>query len=306
MTDSWKRTLAILTFVQFVSATGMSSIFTFLPLYVEELGSSTGLSVELLAGLVFSAQAFTMMIAGPIWGAIADQRGRKLMVVRATLGTGMIVLLMAFVKNAEQLVLLRALQGAISGVLSANTALVAANVPRERTGTAIGLLQMGLWSGLSIGPLLGGVIADAAGFRVAIAITAALLALAGTLAWWGVEEVFGPHPLAQAGHGHFFAAWQHVLANHGVRWTYFSRFLSRLGRTMVTPFIALIVADLMTNPDRAASTSGLVIGAGAAAGTLNALVSGRLGDHMGHRWVLAIMGLAAAVFYFPIVFTTTI
>ena len=69
----WNRTLFILAFNQLASAAGFSSIFPFLPLYVEELGSTTGLSIELLSGLVFSGQAFAMMLASPIWGNLADQ-----------------------------------------------------------------------------------------------------------------------------------------------------------------------------------------------------------------------------------------
>jgi DHA1 family multidrug resistance protein-like MFS transporter len=304
--DSWKRTLYVLMFVQFVSAAGMNSIFPFLPLYVEELGSSTGLSVELLAGLVFSAQAFTMMIAGPLWGALADRHGRKLMVERATLGGSVIVFLMAFARTGEDLVILRAIQGVITGIVSAITALVAANVPRERTGTALGMLQMGLWSGLAVGPLVGGVIADVAGFRAAIVLTAALLATAGALTWWGVEEAFEPLPKSQIVPGGLVGMWTHILASDAIRMVYLSRFLSRLGRTMIMPFVALMVADLMTNPDRAASVSGTLIGVGAALGTLTALVSGRWGDRVGHRRVLAIMGIAAALVYLPMTFTSTI
>lgn len=310
----WKRTLFILAFVQFVSAVGMSSIFPFLPLYVEELGSSTGLSVELLAGLVFSAQAFTMMLAGPVWGAIADRHGRKPMVVRATLGGGVIVLLMAFARTAEDLVILRAIQGVITGIFSAITALIAAQVPRERTGYALGILQMGLWGGISIGPLLGGVIADTISFQAAFFITAILLALAGILAWWGVEEEFEPLPKSASSQkagfiawlkhilAEFIASWKHILTSEGMRLTYLARFLSRLGRTMIMPFVALAVQDLMTNPDRAATISGTLIGVGAFGGTVVAIIAGRVGDRIGHRHVLSSMALVAALCYLPIVF----
>lgn len=71
--EPWERTLTILFIVQLMAGVGFSSIFPFLPLYVEDLGSSYGYSIELLAGLVFSAQAITMMIASPIWGGIADR-----------------------------------------------------------------------------------------------------------------------------------------------------------------------------------------------------------------------------------------
>jgi len=136
----WERTLYILAFSQFITAIGFSSIFPFLPLYVKSLGSTTGLSIELLAGLVFSAQAFTMMIASPIWGGLADRFGRKLMIQRASFGGTVLLFIMAFVTSAEQLVALRAIQGLITGTVAANNALVASIAPRERTGYAMGML----------------------------------------------------------------------------------------------------------------------------------------------------------------------
>ena len=107
----WEWTLYILAFSQLITAVGFSTIFPFLPLYVKDLGSTMGLSIELLSGLVFSAQAVTMMITSPIWGALADRFGRKLMIQRSAFGGALLVFLMAFVRSAEELVLLRAIQG---------------------------------------------------------------------------------------------------------------------------------------------------------------------------------------------------
>ncbi len=64
-----------------MTAVGFSLVFPFLPLYVKDLGSVTGLSVEMMAGLVIAVQGFTMMLASPLWGAVADRYGRKLMAV---------------------------------------------------------------------------------------------------------------------------------------------------------------------------------------------------------------------------------
>ena len=111
----WKRTLTIVVFAQMMTAVGFSSIFPFLPLYVDALGARSGLSVEVLAGLVYSAQAFTMMLASPVWGALADRYGRKLMVQRAMFGGAVLLFLMALVRSAEELVLLRGMQGGGDG-----------------------------------------------------------------------------------------------------------------------------------------------------------------------------------------------
>ena len=160
----WKRNLAVLSLVQVLSTLGFGLIFPFLPLYVKELGTTTGGSLEFWAGMVFSVQAFTMMIASPIWGSVADRSGRKLMLERATLGGAVIVAAMGFAQSAEQLALLRALQGATTGVIAANNALVASQTPRERTGFALGVINMARWAGVAGGPFVGGVLGEFFGF----------------------------------------------------------------------------------------------------------------------------------------------
>ncbi len=295
----WQRTLAIIFVSQLFSATGFSIIFPFLPLYVEDLGSSAGLSIEFLAGMVFSAQAITMMVAGPIWGALADRYGRKMMVQRATFGGSVLLLLMAFAGSAEVLVLLRAIQGTITGTVPAANALVAAEAPRERTGFAMGVIQVGLWSGISVGPLIGGWLADAYGFRAPFVVTALMLFLAGVLVWRGVEESFEPSPRFIGAHIGFFSKWRHVIAMRGVPTTYLVRFLSSLGRSMITPIAPLFIASLMPAAVGVSTMTGLVTGASAFAGTASAVYLGRLGDRIGHRPVLIGSALVAGLLYLP-------
>ncbi len=122
---SWQRTIYILAFSQLISVVGFSSIFPFLPRFVEDLGSTSGMSIELLSGLVYSGQALTMMVASPIWGGLADRFGRKLMILRATFGGTVVLFIMAHVQSAEQLVLMRAIQGLVTGTVAANSALAA-------------------------------------------------------------------------------------------------------------------------------------------------------------------------------------
>ena len=196
---AWKRTLGLLTVVQFSSALGFSIIFPFLPLYSQELRTSSRLSIEALSGLIYSVPAITMAIASPFWGAVADRYGRKPMVVRAGCGGAVIILLMGFVQTGEQLVILRAIQGLVTGIIAACSALVAAVTPRERTGYAMGLLQLGLWCGVSTGPLIGGALSDWIGFRATFVVTAIILFLSGLSVWIGVEEPFVRAKRLQAG-----------------------------------------------------------------------------------------------------------
>jgi DHA1 family multidrug resistance protein-like MFS transporter len=292
-----QRTLYIMVAAQLVAGIGLSNMFPFLPLYVQALGTKTSLSLEFWAGMVYSAQAMTMMIASPIWGAVADRYGRKLMVQRAMFGGAVIMLLMAFARSAEDLVLLRAIQGLVTGVISAASALVAAVAPREKTGYAMGLLQVGFWGGLAIGPITGGILADALGYRNTFIVTVPLLAAAGVLVGVGVKETFVPPAKSERRRPGILANWRRVLGTQGVLPTYAFRFLGSLAGTMIVPIIPLLTSALLPDAARVNTFTGLMTGLASAASTATAVYLGRLGDRIGHRRVLLASTLAAGLFY---------
>jgi DHA1 family multidrug resistance protein-like MFS transporter len=295
----WKRALIIMFFAESIAMVGFSVMFPFLPLYVESLGATTGLSIELLAGLTYSAQAFTMAVASPFWGALADRSGRKLMVERSMYGGVVIMLLMAFVQSAEQLVFLRTVQGLVTGTIGAANALVAAAVPRRHTGYAMGLLQVGMGAGLAVGPLIGGAMADSIGYYAAFYLTSALLLVAGLLVTFGVKENFEPAPGAAGLAVGFVAEWRHILSAPGVVTTYSLRFMNQLGRNMLLPVAPLFVQVLVADSGRVNTFTGLVVGAASISATISAVYLGRLGDRTGHRRVLIVSALLAALFYLP-------
>ena len=284
-------------FAQMVSMIGFSSIFPFLPLYVQSLGTVSSLSVDLCTGLVFSGQAFSMMIASPIWGALADRWGRKPMVERAMFGGAVIIALMAFARSAEELVALRMVQGLITGVMGATNALVAATVPRGRAGYAMGLMQVAMGVGLGLGPVLGGIVADAYGYQAAFYITAALLAVAGVVVWIGVEEHFVARESAGRASLQLFSAWRRIMSSSNVLLAFILRFINQMGRIIFIPILPLFVLSLIDVPDKINSFTGIVIGASSAATAIFSIYLGRLGDRSGYRRIV-ITGLAVTAFLF--------
>ena len=289
---SWKRTLYIVVFAQLTSTIGFSSIFPFLPLYVDHLGARTGLSVELLAGLVYSAQAFTMMLASPVWGALADRYGRKLMLERAMYSGVILLFLMANVRSAEELVLLRA--GGDRCARRRQCAVVS-QVPRERTGYAMGL-QVARAQSRWPAPRRPG--CSRIGYGPAFYVTAALLLVSGLLVTAGVKD--GPvekrSPEGQPG---MFRSWQHVASSPGVAATYSLRFLCELGRSMIIPVAPLFVQTLLVGSAHLNTFSGMVVSAAALATTISAVFLGRLGDRVGYRRIILICTFLAGLFYLP-------
>lgn len=303
MTD-WKRALVFMSIAQLLVAIGFSMIFPFLPNYVEALGSSTGLSLVFLAGAVFSSQAVTMMIASPIWGAIADRVGRKPMVQRAMFGGAVVIFLMAFARSAEELVVLRAVQGLITGTVSASSALIAAITPKERAGFALGTLQTALTSGVALGPIIGGVLADFYGYRAAFVITAVLLLAGGVLVQVGIREDFKPPQRAKRLSG-MMGDWMHILRTPGVGVTFAARFTAWLGRGVLVPILPLFMPILLLDDTLVSTYTGLVIGVAAGTATVSAIYLGNLGDRIGHRTVLIGSATLALLSYLPMAFVTS-
>ncbi len=297
---SWKRSLYVIAFSQVIAATGFALFFPYLPFYVKELGTRTGLSTEFWAGAVFSAQGLSMMIASPFWGVLADRYGRKLMAERAFFGGSVVIFLMAFARSAEELTILRALQGLVTGTVAALTALAASTVPREEVGYAMGLMQSGFWIGISAGPLLGGMIADRLGYRSLFFFTSSLLLLGGLLLLLVVHEEFTPSAGTdiELPFG-FLKDWWTVLRSPGVALVYLIRFLVQTGGNILMPFIPLFAAALLANSASVNTFTGGVVSISSAATVATTAYFGRLGDKIGHRKVLAIGALLSALFYFP-------
>lgn len=293
----WQQTVYVMFVAQLMTAIGFSTVHPFLPLYVESLGARTSLSIELLAALVFSGQALAMMLASPVWGSLADRFGRKIMVQRSMFGAAAAVFLMAFVTSAEQLVILRTLQGFISGTLSASNALVASVAPRDRTGYAMGILQTGLFGGIALGPLLGGVVADLFGFREAFILTAVLLTASGLLVWKGVNEHFVPDSIVGTDIRTALEGWRKILDSPGVKPAYALRFLTGFARSFIWPFIPLFILTLLAAGAAVNTFTGVVVGLASVMSMIMALILGRLGDRAGHRRILIVAGAASGVLY---------
>ena len=190
--ETWKRNLYVVWVAELLAIAGFSVAFPFLPYYIQELGVTEPGRVELWSGILVAVQGVTMTVFSPIWGSLADRYGRKIMIQRATFGGAAVLTAMAFVQSVEQLALLRAAQGVLTGTVAAAMTLVASGTPRDRTGYALGLLQMAVWLGSSLGPPLGGLIADLWGYRAVFIVTGVLLFVAGVTVWRLVREEFTP------------------------------------------------------------------------------------------------------------------
>ena len=176
---NWRRNLAALWLAEVTAIFGFSFAYPFLPLFLHrDLGIRNGPELAFWTGVAASATGFSLAVASPIWGVLADRYGRKPMLVRAMIGGGLSVGLVGLVRTAQQLTALRVVQGATSGTVAAATALVAAETPLAEMGWSLGILSSAIALGSAIGPAAGGVAANLVGLRATFIGGGILLLLA--------------------------------------------------------------------------------------------------------------------------------
>jgi DHA1 family multidrug resistance protein-like MFS transporter len=306
----WRRTLYIVWLTEFIAVVAFTVIMPILPLYVKELGVRSDKQAMLWSGLVLSAQSLTMMIVAPVWGALSDHHGRKVMVERAILSGAVVMALMGLAQNVQQLTLLRALQGMLGGSVTAATTLVATTVPRKHLGYAIGSLQMAVYVGASVGPLVGGVVADALSYRTVFWLTSVLLLLAGFTVLSFVRE--SPTMDRSQDRNHIAEAQSRpslrsrtqlalspVLGSAVVLGLLSIRLLMRLAVRLPTPSLPLFVEMITPPGSRVATITGLTTGLNAFAAALGGRQLGKLSDRVGHRSILIACSVASVFCYLP-------
>ena len=184
--EPWRRTLRMLWVVQFLTTLAINLGLTFIPFFLVDdpvLRVHDESARVLYTGLIFAGPFFTTIIFTPLWGWVADRTGPKRQVVRACFGLGATQLLMAVAQSPAQMVVIRLLQGMISGVLAACLGLATVVTPKERHGAAVAMVQSATPAGQIFGPVFGGVLATVLGFRATYAVLGSLILFTGVLSW---------------------------------------------------------------------------------------------------------------------------
>lgn len=280
----------------------MMGFLPLFPLLLRDLGVRDDAAVKAWSGLLVGAAPLTAAFMGPLWGVVGDRIGRKPMMVRANLAITVFVGLMALARTPEQLLALRLAQGVFSGFIAPSITLVSVNTPLQRQGHVTGLLATAVVAGSLVGPSLGGLVADHAGFAPVFAGCAALSAAAAALVAWGVREERAPGAAGPLGVRPVLAALRRDLAVFvqpgPLRTAVAVVFVTRFGMRLVDPVLALWVERLGgTPPERLGTVTGSLFSASALATLLCTPLWGRFGDARGHGRVLASCAAVGAACY---------
>lgn len=300
---NWKRNLTVTWLGCFLTGAAFSLVMPFLPLYVEQLGVTGHSALNMWSGLVFSITFLFSAIASPFWGGLADRKGRKIMLLRSALGMAIVMLLMGMAQNIWQFLILRALLGLLGGFIPNANALIATQVPRHKSGWALGTLSTGGVSGALLGPLAGGLLADHYGLRPVFFITASVLFICFLLTFFFIRENFLPVSKKEMLHVREVVA---SLKNPRLVLSLFvTTLIIQVATGSIAPILTLYVRELAGNVSNIAFISGMIASVPGVAALLSAPRLGKLGDRIGPEKILIVALIISVLLLIPMSFVQT-
>ena len=166
--------LTVLTITSFLPAFMGSSINIALP----SIGKEFSLDAVALGWMV-TIYILATAIFAVIFGRIADISGRKRIFLSGLLLFFLASIFSAAAPSGLMLIIFRALQGiGAAAIFSTATAILTSVYPANERGIALGINVAAVYSGLSLGPVLGGLLTEQFGWRSIFVVTA----LAGCVA----------------------------------------------------------------------------------------------------------------------------
>lgn len=293
----WKRNLVITWFGCFLTGASFSLVMPFLPLYIEMLGVKSTTQATFYSGLAFALTTLASALIAPVWGRMADLHGRKLMMVRASAVMTLTIGGLGFVPNVWILLLLRLLNGLFSGYIPNATAMIASQVPRSKSGYALGTLATGSIAGSLIGPLIGGGLAQMVGMREVFYITGLLLLIVTLLTVFFVHEDFEP-----VKKGNLIST-REILAKIPNRQILYGLFVTsmilQIATQSIEPFVTLYVRYLSPNLPNLVFFSGVIVSCVGFSSLMSSTALGKLGDRIGNHRLILIGLVWTFIVYLP-------
>ncbi len=268
---NWLNKSLLLLFTgSFAVYANLTLAFIVMPLYILDIGGSEWTAAWHNALLAASAVIGRFLLVGWIG------RSKRTTCILLS-GTALVVapLLILLVDSWEALAVIRLLQGfGLALYPPAGNALVADLSPKERRGTALGLMRLVMISALVTGPLMAGFIVDAYGFKE-LFFGMGVFGLLGVAVLALIKE-----PQKRWAEMAGIPSFRAVFASRTVRVLFPSILACGLAYSVLLTFLPAYVLDL------GADNFGSFFTLFALSGLLAAVIAGRLSDAFGRKVVL--------------------
>lgn len=301
--EAWQKNIIVLWMGIFISWSSYTMLMPFLPMYLLLELNVPQHEVAKWAGLSFSATFFTGMIMAPYWGARADRVGKKKIAVRAGFSVGILYTVYSIITTPEQLVLMRALHGIVSGFVATCLSLAADSLPKEKVGWGLGILQAAGSSGSILGPLMGGTLGTLVGMRMSFVLGGVMfLAAAVCILLFVTEE----KTASKAAQSSFKESFNQAYSNKPLMHMLILVSVLQMAAMFLQPILPMHIITLQGDATQAVFISGLLFSASGISGMLAAPFWGNYGQKWGFTKTLALVLIAAGLAQSLQAFTNTV
>ena len=274
--------LAVLTGNVIFMASSYTMLIPFLPMYLtHELGVPMD-EVNLWAGAVFSASFIVSAVMAPIWGRLADTRGKRLMAIRASLLLSVSYFLGGVVSSPMELIGMRVFQGFAAGLWPMDLAIMTMYAPPDKLGVCLGVMQSAMTAGGVIGPLLGGVLAEAFGMRASFFVASGALMLNCLVFIFVIKEPPKPANKADEGEKQSAPSAFSLLKVPVLRTLLSASAVMQMVILILQPIMTTYITSLAGDLPNIIFISGLIFSLGGFAGVIAAPAWGWFGQHKGY------------------------
>ena len=288
---NWKVCLAILTCNVVFMSSSYTMLIPFLPMYLtRELGVSAT-SVNIWSGIVFSSTFLVSAIMAPIWGKMADRKGKRLMAIRASLLLSVSYFLGGIVTTPLQLTFMRMFQGFAAGLWPMELAIMTIYAPPQKLG------------------IFGGILAELFGMRMSFFLASGALFLNFLVLVFFIKEPdlsSVPAKPAEPDEGEATAEpkslWKVPIIFHML----ICSALVQVVILIVQPILTTYISHMAQNMDNLVFVSGLVFSLGGFASAITAPLWGRFGQHHGFFKSMRYALVLAGIFFFLQALPTTL
>ncbi|MDO9245994.1 MAG: MFS transporter, partial [Phenylobacterium sp.] len=143
----------------FLDYSAQSISFPVLPRLAQELVGGDPATAARWVGFLEVGWAIPQFLAAPFLGMLSDRFGRRPVILISVFGVGAELVMGALAPTVGWLMAARILCGLTCGAQAAAMAYVADVTPPEERTKAYGWMTAALWSGIIMGPAMGGLLA---------------------------------------------------------------------------------------------------------------------------------------------------
>ncbi|MBD1820920.1 MFS transporter [Cyanobacteria bacterium FACHB-DQ100] len=268
LTPQTRQNLGVLFTAGLLFWASLASLLPTLPLYLQSIGAPDN-----QLGIVMGAFAIGLLIFRPQAGRMADQQGRKIVLLIGIAVATLAPICHLLTQSIPLLMLVRAFHGiSIAALTTAYSSLVVDLAPAENRGELIGYMSLVNPIGMALGPALGGYLQELTTYGAVFVMSSLLGMMSLTCAMFVHAPPVQHQPQNSKTQGVF---WRLLLSDR-IRVPTITMLLVGIAFGAISTFIPLHIKSAGVELN-----SGLFYTAGAITGFLARFVAGKASDRYG-------------------------